>query len=217
MKKALSLSLAALLGLACTGCQPQEEPVTLVPQESQMRAICELSVMDCYYHNVAKVYNKDAEKFLFWSKDQKFWIEYDGIVQVGVNMADVAIQVEGDTVNITLPQATVLDCQVDETSLTEDSYIVAEGSAKVTAEDQSKAFAEAQADMEAAAAADQTLLLAARQQVQELLSDYIENINTLTGQTYTIQWLDAATQTPVAAPAGSEAPAVSEGSEAGES
>ena len=217
MKKTISLSLAALLALACTACKPAEEAPAMVPEETQMRAICELSVMDCYYHNVAKVYRKDAEKFLFFSKDQEFWIEYDGIVQVGVNMADVSIQVDGSTVNITLPQATVLNCQVDESSLTEDSYIVAEGSAKVSAEDQSQAFAEAQADMKAAAEADQNLLLAARQQAQQLLTDYITNINALTGQNYTIQWLDAPgeSQTPPAESATASTPASSPEPEAG--
>ena len=45
--------------------------------------------------------------------------------------------------------------------------------------------------MKVAAEADQNLLLAARQQAQQLLTDYITNINALTGQSYTIQWLDA--------------------------
>ena len=211
MKKLISLTLAALLALACTGCQPEEEPPAIVPEEAQMRAICELSVMDCYYHNVAKVYKEDAEKFLFWSKDQKFWIEYDGIVQIGLNMADVSIQVEGNTVKITLPQATVLSCDVDETTLTEDSYVVAEDSAKVSAADQSEAFAHAQEEMEAAARADQNLLLAARQQAQALLTDYITNINTLTGQNYTIEGLDAPgeSQTPPAESGSASVPASS--------
>lgn len=211
MKKLISLTLAALLALACTGCQPEEEPPAIVPEEAQMRAICELSVMDCYYHNVAKVYKEDAEKFLFWSKDQKFWIEYDGIVQIGLNMADVSIQVEGNTVKITLPQATVLSCDVDETTLTEDSYVVAEDSAKVSAADQSEALAHAQEEMEAAARADQNLLLAARQQAQALLTDYITNINTLTGQNYTIEWLDAPgeSQTPPAESGSASVPASS--------
>ena len=53
MKKmiALLLVLAALLG--CTACGQKEEAPTVEPDVTEMRAICELSVMDCYYHNVA--------------------------------------------------------------------------------------------------------------------------------------------------------------------
>lgn len=53
------------------------------PEVSRMKAICELAVMDCYYHNVAKFKEEDAEGFLFWQKDKQFWIEYSGVVTLG--------------------------------------------------------------------------------------------------------------------------------------
>ena len=124
-----------------------------------MKTICELSVMDCYYHNVAKFYDKDAEKFLFWTKDKEFWIEYSGIVRLGVDVDQVAVSVNGNTVTVTLPEAKVLGCKVDPDSLSEDSYIVADGSASITADDQTAAFAAAQKDMENSAAGDTVLLV----------------------------------------------------------
>ncbi len=62
MKKmiALLLALAALLG--CTACGQKEEAPTVELDVTEMRAICELSTMDCYYHNVAKYFEKDAQK-----------------------------------------------------------------------------------------------------------------------------------------------------------
>ena len=84
MKKmiALLLALAALLG--CTACGQKEEATTVEPDVAEMRAICELSTMDCYYHNVAKYFEKDAQKgFLgIGKKDKRFWIEYSGVVQI---------------------------------------------------------------------------------------------------------------------------------------
>ena len=61
MKKmiALLLALAALLG--CTACGQKEEAPTVELDVTEMRAICELSTMDCYYHNVAKYFEKDAQ------------------------------------------------------------------------------------------------------------------------------------------------------------
>lgn len=191
MKKPLPFLTAAALVLL-SGCgAPAEEPA-LQPDVSQMQAICELSVMDCYYHNVAKFYDEDAEKFLFWTKDKEFWIEYSGIVRLGIDVSQVSIRVDGDTVTVALPEAEVLGCEVDSDSLSEDSYIVADGSAKITADDQTEAFAAAQEDMEKTAAADATLLTMARSRARKLLEDYIRNVSEAADHPYTIVWEDAA-------------------------
>lgn len=190
MKKLFS-ALLSVMALLLTACGASRQETDLTPDVSQMKAICELSVMECYYHNVAKYYDANAESFLLWSKDKEFWIEYSGVVRLGVDASRVNIQVEGDTVSITMPEATVLGCKVDENSLTQDSYIVAEGSAKITADDQTKAFADAQANMEQTAAQDSALLTMAQQRARKLLEDYIQNLSQASGHTYTIQWKDA--------------------------
>ena len=129
------------------------------PKISQMKAICELAVMDCYYHNVAKFREENAEGVLFWQKDKHFWIEYSGVVSLGIDVSQVTVEVDDTLVTITIPEAEVLRCQVDSDKLSEDSYIVAKNSAKISAEDEVAAFAQAQADLEATAAADTALLL----------------------------------------------------------
>lgn len=185
--------LAALLWvpvLLLSSCgAPTEKPV-LQPDVSQMQAICELSVLECYYHNVAKFYDEDAEKFLFWTKGKKFWVEYSGIVRLGVDVDQVSIDVNGDTVTVTLPEAKVLGCELDSDSLSEDSYIVADGSAKITADDQTKAFASAQEDMENTAAEDKAMLAMARNRTRQLLEEYIQNLSEAAGHPYTIVWKD---------------------------
>ena len=82
MKRAIALLLAAMILLPFSACgkTEKEERINMEPQVSQMKAICELAVMDCYYHNVAKFTEKDAEGALFWKKDKHFWVEYSGIV-----------------------------------------------------------------------------------------------------------------------------------------
>lgn len=192
MKKCLSVLTAAAL-LLLSGCGPSEKAPALQPDVSQMQAICELSVMECYYHNVAKFYDEDAERFLFWTKDKEFWIEYSGTVRLGIDADQVSIEVNGDTVTVALPEVKVLGCEVDSDSLSKDSYIVADGSAKVTADDQTKAFAAAQEDMEKTAAADSTLLAMARNRARNLLEDYIQNVSALAGHPYTIAWQDVQT------------------------
>lgn len=182
----LCLVVFASLFAACT---KKEEPETLSPQLSQMRSICDLAVMECYYHNVAKYFEKDASGFLFWKKDKHFWIEYSGIVELGIDATSLQLDITEDMVTITLPHAKVLSCTVDSSSLNSDSYIVDSNSADVTAKDEQKAFTEAQDNMLQAAKSNKALLNSAEQRVQELLTNYVENIGNTVGKTYTINWV----------------------------
>ncbi len=87
-----------------------------------------------------------------------------------------------------MPKAKVLSSKVDETTLTEESFIVDKDSAEVNAEDQTYAFAEAQAHLETSASTDDSLLAEAERRVQLLLGDYVANIGELMGVEYTIEW-----------------------------
>ena len=190
MKKLMCILISAVLTLSLAACSNTEpDPVDMEPKTSQMKAICELAVMDCYYHNVAKYELKDAEGFLWWTKDKNFWIEYSGVVTLGVDVSRVTVEVDGTKVTISIPAAEVLSCTVDSSSLTEDSYIVAKDSAAIEAEDEIEAFSVAQADLEVTASQDTALLASAQQQAQQLLEDYITNIGKATGKSYSIEWI----------------------------
>ena len=190
MNKLMCILISAVLTLSLAACSNTEPaPVDMEPKTSQMKAICELAVMDCYYHNVAKYELKDAEEFLWWTKDKNFWIEYSGVVTLGVDVSRVTVEVDGTKVTISIPAAEVLSCTVDSSSLTEDSYIVAQDSAAIEAEDEIAAFSVAQADLEATASQDTALLASAQQQAQQLLEDYITNIGKATGKSYSIEWI----------------------------
>ena len=65
MKKLTSLFLSGILLATCTSCSiGRKNPDDMKPQISQMKSICELAEMDCYYHNVAKYEEEDASGFL---------------------------------------------------------------------------------------------------------------------------------------------------------
>lgn len=186
----MCILISAVLTLSLAACSDTEPaPVDMEPKTSQMKAICELAVMDCYYHNVAKYELKDAEGFLWWTKDKNFWIEYSGVVTLGVDVSRVTVEVDGTKVTISIPAAEVLSCTVDSSSLTEDSFIVAQDSAAIEAEDEVYAFADAQAKLEETASQDTALLASAQQQAQQLLEDYITNIGKATGKSYSIEWI----------------------------
>ena len=190
MKRLVCLLVTLTVCLMMTNCSKMDnQPKDIKPQESQMKSICELATMKCYYHNVAKYTEEDASGILFWMKDRKFWVEYAGVVTIGIDTSKVKIEVQNDNVTITLPQAQVLGCEVDETTLTEDSFIVAKDSAKVEAEHQTAAIKEAQAKMKQSASANTALLANAQQRAQKLLEDYVNNIGDCVGRKYQITWL----------------------------
>ena len=183
----VSLLLIIAVLLCCfVGCKKEQETI---PEEAKMRAIFELATMDCYYHNVAKFEQKDAEGFLWWKKDARFWIEYAGIVRLGIDVSKVKIKIEEDKVIISIPPAEVQGCKVDDTTLNEDSFYIDANSAKVDADMQQAAFDEAQKMMEETAKSDKALLTNAQQRAQDLLEDYVTNIGNAVGKQYTIEWI----------------------------
>ncbi len=188
MKKLVCLFIIFTMCITTASCSKDNTLKEIEPQASQMKSICELATMKCYYHNVAKYTEENASGMLLWTKDRKFWVEYAGIVNIGIDTSKVKMEVKKDNVNITIPQAQVLDCKVDNATLTESSFIVAKNSAKVEAEHQTAAFKEAQAKIKEAASNDTALLSNAQQRAQKLLEDYVNNIGNCIGKKYKINW-----------------------------
>ena len=194
MKKLIAGITAAVLMLGLFGSCGKTKGTAasaetdVEPQLSQMRSICELAVMECYYHNVAKYKEKDAEGVWLWKKDKHFWVEYSGVVELGVDASQVTMVLDGDKVTVTLPEVKVLGCVVDSSSLTKDSFIISQNSAAITAEDEQAAFKEAQSRMEESAANDHTLLANAEERTKMLLTKYVETIGEAVGKQYVISF-----------------------------
>lgn len=193
MKKIVTLLLAVIMTLTCVACVPQEkqESINVEPKIAQIKTICELAVMECYYHDVAKYFEEEAVKgFLgLGKKDKHFWIEYSGIVTLGIDTSLVSLEVSDTKITITIPEAKVLSCKVDSASLSSQSFIVDKNSAAIEAADEVKAFEEAQSRLEETASADQALLGSAQQRAQALIAEYIMNIGEAVSKQYTIQWI----------------------------
>ena len=188
LKKPIVIILTLILASIVSSCSIlNTDQTTMMPQMSQMKSICQLATMECYYHNVAKFKLKDASGILLWKKDKHFWIEYSGTVKIGIDTSLVSIEVNENSVTITIPKAKVLSHDVDD--LTKESFIVAKDSAKITAEDETLAFTEAQEHMIVTASGDTALLASAQQRAQTLLEEYIDNIGKAVGKEYLIEWI----------------------------
>lgn len=61
---------------------------------SGVNRICELSTLRCYYHDVASFKDNPKPIFkygLFKYGYKKYWMEYEGIVEIGIDMDEVEV------------------------------------------------------------------------------------------------------------------------------
>ena len=193
MKKIITilLILASVL-LLLSGCGTKDaveldtEPaVEFNVSENQLQSICRLATLKCYFNNVAKTTLEG--KFL--QKDSKLWIEYSGTVNMGVDFSKVKLEIDGDKLIITMPDAEILN--VNDPEILDDSYYFSEQgifSAKMNAEDERDAFKEAQENMKQKANESKTLLQTAKMRAQILIENYIHQMDELAGTKHVIVW-----------------------------
>ncbi len=190
MKKIISLLLVLIIIMSLSSCaenNPNDNTsVDIVPDISRMQSICELAVIDCYYHNIAKSYEPDVEGHLWWKKDRQFWIEYNAIARYGIDVSKLKISIENDIITVSIPQAKLLDCTIDDPK--DFEYIVAEDSAKITAEDEQTAISQAQDELREEASNNTMLIAQAQQRAKDLLKEYIESINELGEKSYKVEF-----------------------------
>lgn len=175
-----------------SACGKKEEAPKEDLSLTQMKSICELATLKCYYHNVAKI-TKEKD-VLWWDTTAELWIEYSGIVKLGVDITNLDMQVDGNQVTITMPRAKVLSCQVDQTSLDKDSYYTNReglGAEKINADDQTEAIKTAQENMLENVQSDESLLQQAQNRAQDLLEQYVKNVGNAMGKTYEVSFVTA--------------------------
>ncbi len=172
---------------------------------SSVNTICELATLKSFYHNVAMFEKKPdgSEKFMndifFWPFGnvtkvgyKQFWIEYNGIVETGVD-AD-KIQILGPdrsgVVEVYVPDARVLGVNADENSLTEP--LSEKGwFTQITGREKAEAFASAQSAMRQEAENNRNLLMRSKENAKVLLERYIVETGKETGMELKVHWNDS--------------------------
>lgn len=181
---AILLMLTLMMG-SLQGCSKKETPV---PELTQVRSICNLATLKCYYHNVA-LSEKEASNFL--EKDKKFWIEYTGIANVGIDMSKVQMKIDGEKVKVTLPSAKLLNISIEENDLNENSYFFSDDGIfknKITADDQAKAINDAQEEMKKEVRENTAVMASAQNRAKTLIENYIKQLGEASGTEYQIEW-----------------------------
>lgn len=183
----------------------ESKPVEL-SEYSSISDICELATLRSYYHNVA-VYEEKPEgaakvisDILTWPFNQllktgykQFWLEYSGIVEIGIDLKTDKIQINnpdaGGVVDVYVPDAKVLNVDADENSFS-DPLDETGLFATITAKERAETYAVAQDAMRQEAENDQALLRRAKNNAKILLERYIVNLGKEMGVEYFINWVD---------------------------
>lgn len=181
--------LITLLSINCLfGCGSQKQK----PDFSSIKSVCELSTLKCYYHNVA-TYEKNAHGLLkvFGSGYKKIWIEYSGIVNLGIdiNKVDISEPDTNNVITIKIPDAEVQSTSLDKSTLSEpltDKGVFT----KITTEEKTEALSSAQQNMKETAQKDTSLLAQAKEHAKLILQGYINNLGEEFNDEYTIKWVD---------------------------
>lgn len=182
--------LVGTVVLCLTGCGKETQTADF----SGVTSVCELATLKCYYHNVAKAETEASGIFAKWLKTgyKKIWTEYSGIIEYGIDISQVTVSEpdKNGVVTVTMPDAQVLNVDVDEdslgTPLTDIGFLTS-----VTTEEKTTTLAGAQEAMEQQAKENTEMLSQAKARAKTLIEEYIKNVGESIGEEYTVEWKDA--------------------------
>ena len=182
--------LVGTVVLCLTGCGKETQTADF----SGITSVCELATLKCYYHNVAKAETEASGIFAKWLKTgyKKIWTEYSGIIEYGIDISQVTVSEpdKNGVVTVTMPDAQVLNVDVDEdslgTPLTDTGFLTS-----VTTEEKTTTLAGAQEAMEQQAKENTEMLSQAKARAKTLIEEYIKNVGESIGEEYTVEWKDA--------------------------
>lgn len=182
--------LVGTVVLCLTGCGKETQTADF----SGVTSVCELATLKCYYHNVAKAETEASGIFAKWLKTgyKKIWTEYSGIIEYGIDISQVTVSEpdKNGVVTVTMPDAQVLNVDVDEdslgTPLTDTGFLTS-----VTTEEKTTTLAGAQEAMEQQAKENTEMLSQAKARAKTLIEEYIKDVGESIGEEYTVEWKDA--------------------------
>ncbi len=168
---------------------------TVLPQEIQVRNICKLATIEVYFHSVAKAVKPAASGLAGLNQaDRRFWIEYSGYADVGIDMNKVEMTVTGHTVNVKIPHASLLgEIKVDSSSYDLESIAIESQSKwkaenSITAADVTKAIRESNSFTMLDILKDKGMMLTAEERAMDFIRKYIAQISAYSKINYTVNF-----------------------------
>lgn len=189
---AICFCLSTVVLAGCSSQQNQQ------PNFSGVKEVAKLSTLECYYHNVAK-FHKDADGWLFGWVDigeKNMWFEYDGIVQMGIDVEKVSISSPdaNGVVAITIPEVEILGHpDIDPESMT-DPIEINGLLTTISADEKTQILEDAQSNLVETANNDTVAKAQATERAKNLLEQYVKNVGEAIGKSYTVKWIQAEEQ-----------------------
>ena len=168
---AAAVILAFFLG-AARGGQAREPEITADLLGQHLREVSDLVSVEYHYTNMGKFEN--TLDFYGWEvpfTTKSFIVSYDGVIRAGVDLSRAEVEVNGDTISVTLPAAEILSNEVEEGSLQvyDETHSIFN---PISIEDYTGFTADQKSAIEQKAIGN-GLLTAARQRAEETVRDFL--------------------------------------------
>lgn len=189
MKNKIAVMFLLFMTMFCmTGCIKKN----VEPNLDQLREISDWITLEAEYHNVAKV-EKDAGSGIFHlgEVDRKLWVEYVGIIKVGVEADKIDMTIKDNKVRIDMPKPSILF--INYKDYNSDSYYVSKDSwfnkNKLNYKDMNDAMEEADKKMLDEVNKNHKLFDEAQNNLEVLMTNYINKIGDMNGKKYEIEFI----------------------------
>lgn len=172
---AIIIFIAAVFYAGMLFGSDHEAEVTSTTIKNQLIEINELAVYSYEYSKVGKF--SDNLTFHGWDiplTQKSFLITYNGVLKAGINFEDTKITVNGDTIDIELPESTILSHEIDESSI--EVYDETNNVFNQISINDYKTFATKEKDKNKEEAIANGLLEKADERVKEVLTTYLQSI-----------------------------------------
>ncbi|KAA9266040.1 MULTISPECIES: DUF4230 domain-containing protein [Aerococcus] len=114
----LGLLAVAFIGGHYLGKQDSQTEITSELVGNRLEQAKELTTTKYFYTNTASFENQ--RKFYNWNlpfTTKKFIVSYDGVIHVGIDLSAIDVQVQDQTIDVTLPEVKILSHDIDSDSV----------------------------------------------------------------------------------------------------
>ena len=150
-----------------------------------------MTVMQLNYHNVVeKVKDVGSGIQSIGKTKRRYWLEYDGTVDISYDLKSTDVNIKGNTVTINVPEPTIVPhLPVDQDQ--PDPYISPDNwwnRNPITIQDQKDAFTQAKEEMAASVEDNPELIQNARKRYEDILETYIVSVGEIQNRKYTVKF-----------------------------
>lgn len=169
---------------------PSSKGISILNTEINHQKVCKFTTVKAFYHNVGKTETdaKGLGKIFFNHGYKKFWIEYDGTVDLSLNCDEVKIKKHpfDNTFYITLPKKVTVENPKVLGNTMSDGITDKGIFTKITAEEKKMAKNQAKSQMVLKAQEDEELHKYTIKRTKSLIENYIISIGNLKGKKYKV-------------------------------